>query len=34
MRDLILFSGGAFVGAMIASIVLVAVIMGGRHEHR
>lgn len=34
MRDLILFSGGAFVGGIIACVVLAAVVVGGRNEHR
>jgi hypothetical protein len=34
MRDLILFSGGAFIGGLIACVILEAVVVGGRNEHR
>lgn len=34
MRDMVLFSGGAAVGALIACVVMAALILGGRDEHR
>lgn len=34
MRDLILFSGGAFIGGLIACVVMAAVVVGGRNEYR